>query len=200
MIPCYVKHSDVDATTNEIAVLQAVLTRCGPVVLPCFRVHGTLDTIGLIEYPINLSNALRFGHVDPCGSVVHQIIDRVRAICSMYYDAGIVHYDLHTSNVVVKWLGTDLTCVPDVRFIDSVLSKDYASTRHVPNVRVMEKPDAKYDWFFFCYSLMQSYILSGMPLPVQILAQQEEIVEYKNRMDAAGHEWSRVTAPPIKNS
>lgn len=197
MIPCYVKRSDVEAMANERAVLRAVMERCGPIALPYYTTDDA-GTIHLIEYTSNLSTALRLGHVDPCGSVVGKVVDCVRDYCDRMYNAGITHYDLHTSNVVLKWLGADLLSPPDTRLIDFALSKDYASGERRPlHVRVLPEPDAEYDWFFFCFSLMQAYKLLGMPLPAQVAEQRDEILDFKDRMEAAGHEWARVEAKKV---
>jgi hypothetical protein len=192
MMDCYVKRSDLVAMANERTILSAVLARCGPIALPHCRTERE-NEIRLIEYPTNFSNALRFGHVDPCGSVVSRIISRVREMCGSLSDAGIMHYDLHTSNIVMKWLGVDSTCMPEVRIIDWALGKDYtAAPYEMSHVRVLPALDNNYDWFFFCFSLMQSYKLLGVPLPAELMLQKEEILSYKDRMEAAKHEWSRV--------
>lgn len=208
MMTFYTKRGDAVSENNEVAMLRVLEQRCPGLTLPCRtnepRRHDVVgDTvlwreITLVEYPINLSEALRCGFVDPCGRIVVRIIEWVRGACARMANAGVMHYDLHLKNIVLKWLGADTTCMPEVRIIDAVLSKDYTCVfRDENHVRVLPVLDALYDWYFFCFSMIQLYKLQKVPLPYVLVEEQAAVEAYRTRMDALGHEWSRVEAPLV---
>lgn len=190
---CFNKRADAESIANEAAMIRIVEQRAPGVVLPyCRGVNASNKKIEILEYPINLTLALRTGRVDPCGSVIVSIVKKIKEMCEKLYEIGVVHYDLHTSNIVLKFLSNDLSCMPDVRFIDWVLSCDYTAEKRPPHVRKMPIPDAHYDWYFFCFSFIQLYKVLSIDVPAPILDIKNEVVVYSEQKNADGHEWSRV--------
>lgn len=203
VICCYTKRADALSLDIEARMIRVVQQRCPGLALPYYcgvdRAQQQLNgkrmwrEIRLLQYPINLSAALRSNYVDPCGSIVIKIIEFIRGACARLTEAGIMHYDLHTSNIVLKWLGPDAACMPEVRIIDWVLAKDYTDvSSNVRHARTVAALEPMYDWYFFCFSLMQSYKLQKVPLPYPLAVEEAAVLAYKTRMDALGHEWERV--------
>ena len=124
MMSCFNKRTDVESTTNEVEILRAVEERTVGIALPyCRDVKYIPNKISILQYPMDLATALRTGCVDPCGSIIVRVIKRIKEMCGELYNANVVHYDLHTRNIALKFLGVDSTCMPDVRFIDWVLTE-----------------------------------------------------------------------------
>lgn len=193
MMSCFNKRADPESTDNEVAIIKVVEERAPGIALPyCCDSIFVPHKIAILEYPINLTKALQSGRIDSCGSIIVKVVKRIKEMCDALYAVGITHYDLHTSNIVLKFLGTDSMCMPDVRFIDWVLSCDYVSKKRPPHVRMMEVPDPLYDWYFFCFSFIHLFKVLSVEPPVIISSIEPYVLEYNEKKEAAGHEWSLV--------